>query len=368
MPATGARDYTINAETIRRTDDLGLGSAVWYKSPVPRKQLKELMQRRDGPAIRDTIIWAAGLLVSGVAGYFAWGTWWAVPCFAVYGLLYGGATDSRWHECGHGTAFRTRWMNDALYQIACFMILREPTVWRWSHTRHHTDTIIVGRDPEIAVPRPPDIIGILLNIFALKSSYVAIKSVILHATGRLSETEETFIPDSERPKVYRTARIWLAIFAAVVVVALATGSFLPLMYVGPLPTLMGAWFVILVGLTQHAGLAEDVLDHRLNTRTVYMNPVFRFLYWNMNYHIEHHMFPTVPYYALPALHEAMKADTPPPYPNVLAAYREIIPALARQVKDPAWHIVRPLPGAAKPFADYEPFANLGGMTPDTRVQ
>ena len=62
------------------------------------------------------------------------------------------------------------------------------------------------------------------------------------------------------------------------------------------------------GLTQHAGLAEDVLDHRLNSRTVYMNPVFRFLYWNMNYHVEHHMFPMVPYHALPALHAEMKAD------------------------------------------------------------
>ena len=65
---------------------------------------------------------------------------------------------------------------------------------------------------------------------------------------------------------------------------------------------------------------------------------------------------------LNSVHEAMKADTPPPYPNVLAAYREIIPALIRQTKDPAWHIVRPLPGDAKPFADYEPFANAGSMT------
>ncbi len=34
-----------------------------------------------------------------------------------------------------------------------------------------------------------------------------------------------------------------------------------------------------------------------------MNPVFRFVYSNMNYHIEHHMFPTVPYNALAALRD-----------------------------------------------------------------
>ena len=64
------------------------------------------------------------------------------------------------------------------------------------------------------------------------------------------------------------------------------------------------------GVTQHLGLAEDVLDHRLNSRTVYMNPIFRFLYWNMNYHVEHHMFPLIPYHALPKLHEEIKARLP----------------------------------------------------------
>ena len=78
-----------------------------------------------------------------------------------------------------------------------------------------------------------------------------------------------------------------------------------------------------------------------------MNPIFRFLYWNMNYHVEHHIFPTVPYHALPKLHEAIKADCPPPYPSSIAAYREIIPALARQLKDPTYFVRRELPLSAQ---------------------
>ena len=125
-------------------------------------------------------------------------------------------------------------------------------------------------------------------------------------------------------------------------------SLLPLMLVG-LPSFYGAWLLVIFGLTQHAGLAENVLDHRLNCRTVYLNPIFRFVYWNMNYHLEHHMFPMVPYHALPALHEEMKADSPKPYSNLIAAYREIIPAILRQVKDPAYYVQRELPASAKPF-------------------
>ena len=114
-----------------------------------------------------------------------------------------------------------------------------------------------------------------------------------------------------------------------------------------LPRFYGGALSQLFNLTQHAGLDEDVHDHRLNTRTVLLNPVFSFLYANMNYHIEHHMFPMVPYYNLPKLHELVKDQCPPPYPGLWEAYREIIPALIRQRKDPSWYVQRPLPAAAQ---------------------
>jgi Na+-transporting NADH:ubiquinone oxidoreductase subunit F len=119
-------------------------------------------------------------------------------------------------------------------------------------------------------------------------------------------------------------------------------SLLPLMYIG-LPTILGGWLMPIYGLTQHAGLQENVLDHRLNCRTVYMNRVHRFLYWNMNYHLEHHMFPLVPYHALPRLHALVKDDCPVPYNGIAEAFKEIIPALLKQVKDPAYFVERKLP-------------------------
>ncbi|MBB3930295.1 fatty acid desaturase [Kaistia hirudinis] len=342
------RDYSLIGLDSRLAVERGLATAEWYKCPVDRKTMKELMKRSDGPAIRDTLLWFAFLAASGFGGWWFWGTWWAVPFFIVYGVLYGSASDSRWHECGHGTAFKTRWMNDVVYHIACFMILREPTVWRWSHTRHHTDTIIVGRDPEIGVQRPPNIFGILIQLFAIKSTWATFKKLCIHATGRLTAEEKTFIPESEQHKVYGVARIYLAIFAAVAVWCFAIGSILPAMFIG-LPTFYGCFMGVFFGLTQHAGLDEDVLDHRLNSRTVYMNPVFRFLYLNMNYHVEHHMFPMVPYHALPRLHEVIKADCPKPYSSCWDAYKEIIPALLRQRREPGWYVKRPLPGHVEPL-------------------
>lgn len=339
----------------------GLVPGDWYRSPIPRARLKELMRRSDGPALRDTALWVGLAAATAAGGVALWGSWGALPLFVVYGVLYGSASDSRWHEMGHGTAFRSRWLDEAVYQLASFCIMREPTVWRWQHARHHSDTLIVGRDAEIVAMRPARLARILLNLVGLVDVPLALASMVLHASGRLSAEERTFVPAEEARKVVRTSRIWLAIYLAVVAAAVASGSWVPLVLVGG-PRLYGASLAVVYGLTQHAGLGENVLDHRLNTRTVLMNPVHRFLYLNMNYHTEHHMFPLVPYHRLPALHEQLVGDLPAPYPSLWAAYREILPAVLRQLRDPTYFVARDLPATATAY-----HGPVRGLLPDPEM-
>ncbi|MCX6877741.1 MAG: NADH:ubiquinone reductase (Na(+)-transporting) subunit F [Verrucomicrobia bacterium] len=335
-------DYSLVGEEASRAIERGLAEADWYQCPVPRATLRKLLERKDGPAIRDTLLLFGILLITGWATVALWGSWWAALPYFIYATFYGTSSDSRWHECGHGTAFKTDWMNSFLYEIASFMVMRESVVWRWSHTRHHSDTIIVGRDPEIQVPRPPDMLAHVLSLVNVGGYRSFFPKLLLHACGRVSAEEKTFIPASEFPKIYFRARIYLAIYAVVIASAIALESWLPI-FLFVLPQFFGTWLMIFHNTPQHAGLAENVLDHRLNCRTVYMNPVSRFIYWNMNYHVEHHMFPLVPYHALARLHEEIKDDCPPPYPSILSAWKEILPTLLRQVKDPAYHVKRRLP-------------------------
>jgi len=338
------RDYSLAGADTALAIENGLAEATWYTSPVPREVMRELLQRRDGPAIRDTLLWLALIIGSGVASYQLWqaGSAWAVLAFLVYGTLYASTSDSRWHETSHGTAFKTDWMNDLLYELSSFMVMRESTLWRWSHTRHHSDTIIVGRDPEIAIQRPPKILTLILIFFGIGSARAYFKQIFLHSTGRLTLEEKTYIPESEYAKVYLRARVYVLIYAGVVGLSLYQQSILPLLFVG-LPTLFGSWLMPIYGHTQHAGLADNVLDHRLNSRTVYMNRINRYLYWNMNYHVEHHMFPLVPYHNLPRLHEIVKTDMPPPYRSIWHAWREFVPAVLRQITDPDYFVKRELP-------------------------
>jgi len=256
--------------------------------------------------------------------------------------------DARWHECGHGTAFKTRWKNTVVYHIACFCMIRDPYCWKYSHARHHSDTVIVGRDPEVAIMRPVVILKMVLNLVGVLDFIDGMKRMVIHATGRMLDDEQDYVEPVFYSKTYRTSRIWLAIYACTGVAAIALQSWVPVLLIG-LPRLYGCWHMMLVGWLQHGGLADNVLDHRMNCRTVYMNPISRFIYWDMNYHIEHHMFPLVPYYRLRDLHEVCKPDFPAPNRSIFAAYREMMPALWAQRMNPDFYLRRPLPKTAQPY-------------------
>ncbi|MCK6627498.1 MAG: fatty acid desaturase [Anaerolineae bacterium] len=341
------RDYSLVGKAqnaVALNDDLieERVEGTWWSPDIPRKELKALMVRSDGPALFHFGLWILLLIASGWLAVLSWGTWWAIPAFLTFGTIYSSA-DARWHECGHGTPFKTRWLNEFFYHVSSFMTLREAHLWRWSHARHHTDTIIVMQDPEIQVMRPADLLKIMGDFFWLYSGPSEVLRIVRHALGRPDANVRTYVPETVRQKMYWSSRIYVAIFIAFGIWSYAIGSFLPLMFIG-LPRFYGGWLHQLLGLTQHAGLAENTRDHRQNTRTVYINPVFQYLYMNMNYHIEHHVIPMVPFHALPKLHQAIMAQTPPPYTSLWQVYKEMIPALIKQAyENPDHHIVRPLP-------------------------
>jgi fatty acid desaturase len=315
----------------------------WYRPEIPRKELKQLMARGDAKGLANFGLWLACLVGAGYLAYRAVGSYWVVPAFFLYGTIYS-SCDARWHECAHGTPFRTRWLNETFYLLSSIMNMKEGTYMRWSHTRHHTETIMVGLDPEIQVMRPADLRRVMLDFFWIPDAVQMFKAMIFHAFGRPTKEARDFVPQSEWGKMFFWSRFYLALYAAMIVWSIAIRSWLPVLFF-PLARFYGGWLHQIFSLTQHAGLAENVRDHRLNTRTVLMNPVFCFLYFNMNYHIEHHMFPTVPFHALPTLHRRIEGVLPHTYSGLIDAFREIIPALLKQSRDADYFVLRELPRA-----------------------
>jgi fatty acid desaturase len=348
------RDYRLDGPRGREAAAKGLVSAQWFACTVDRKTMKQLMQRSDWQGLRYLGSWLLLLIGSGVLAWHGWRTVWAVPAFMLYGLFYA-AGEHGAHELSHGTPFRTTWLNKVFFQLTSFLALHEPVYWRWSHVRHHTDTLIAGNDREIAFPRPVSLAGLFADFFFLKSGTIEVLRTVRHAFGNVSQATRSFVPASQIGRMVLSSRIYTAIFAGTVAWCVAAHSILPALFI-VLPRFYGSPLTQVFNITQHAGLAEDVLDHRLNTRTVLFNPLFAFLYMKMNYHVEHHMFPMVPFYNLPKLHTLIQAQCPPAPRGLVAAYREIIPALWRQRKDPDYCIRRQLPqqGEARVMAGEMP--------------
>ena len=69
---------------------------------------------------------------------------------------------------------------------------------------------------------------------------------------------------------------------------------------------------------------------------------FSFLYSNMEYHIEHHIFPKIPCHNLKAFHRLIEDQMPNPKRGVIDAYKSIIPAIFKQSKDKNFKDLAPI--------------------------
>src|ERR1700731_2916361 len=73
---------------LRREEFESEVSSQWFTPQADRKLVKSLMKRSDRTALANYGLWIALMVASGVGGYLTWGTWWTVPSFVVYGVLY----------------------------------------------------------------------------------------------------------------------------------------------------------------------------------------------------------------------------------------------------------------------------------------
>ena len=332
------------------SDNLVQSADVWFKIDIDRASLKELLRPSDFEGWKHITIYFLSLATLGAASGYLWGSWWFVPVYFAYCILWGGA-DAIWHECGHRTAFKTKRLNNFFYPIASFMNNFEPVRFRWSHSLHHSHTASIDpHDFEVegSIFWKPKSLAAFVVTFIPGIGLVNLHrslhwEILQHAFGVQTRVMKECIPEHKQSACVTSSRIFVLLWATIILVSVLVGSWLPILLL-----LVPKFFAtpnLVWGLTQHVGLKENVKDHRLSTRSVRLNPVISFIYWNMEYHIEHHMFPMVPSWRLPDLHELIKHELPKPV-TLFEAYKEIIPAVVKQTKDPNYHIQVALPDTA----------------------
>ena len=297
------------------------------------------------------------LALTGGAAWLAVGAglWWAlIPILFLHGTFYAFLLNG-FHELCHRTVFKTRFLNEFFLLVFSFLGGFNHVYFWASHQEHHKFTLHPPDDLEVVLPvevtRKSFYQSAVVNPWGLVQR---IKTVVRLSFGRLEgEWENILFPPDEmekRRRLFNWSRVLLVGNLLLIAASLAL-SYLWAVDLWLLPVLItlapfyGGWLLFLCNNTQHVGLTDNIPDFRLCTRTFILNPFVRFLYWHMNFHIEHHMYAAVPCYRLGRLHKAIESDLPPCPVGIVATWREIGVILDRQKEDPSYQY---LPDAPNP--------------------
>tara|TARA_Y100001934_G_scaffold147204_2_gene176799 strand:- start:1386 stop:2270 length:885 start_codon:yes stop_codon:yes gene_type:complete len=281
------------------------------------------------------------LIITGLSALSSVDTLWSIPAFLLYGGIWIFATSVA-HETSHGTAFRNRTLNEAVLFVSGFMVQQTPSLLRYVHARHHSHTAIVKDDPEIILTNPMTWRDFIIKqLIDLGSIWYFVKATVALAINRPTQDAADCIPGPAMARAVIEAQVYMLTYLGIILWSLATQSWLPVLML-ILPRLFGAPTHGVIQATQHFGMAQDIQDHRYTTRTMQVNLALRLLYWNMNYHVEHHIFPQIPFHALPALHATIGDQCPAPTRGVFRAMAEIAKTINRQRRNPGYTTPRPL--------------------------
>lgn len=328
----------------------------WYRVPIEKAVLRELNQRSDRKGLAQAVGHLALLTLTGGLTIYSAGrgaaSWILVPLLLlVHGAFYNFLLNG-FHELCHGTVFASRKLNAFFLKVYSALGFYNYIHFQQSHRRHHRYTLHAPYDSEVLLPIQHTLKGFFLCGFVNFRYRFNLRGYVRHARGIIVDPwQQKLFPDSKpelRQQLFGWARFTLLLHGVILLVSLILGvmmhpRWLLLPFVTTFARAFGQGLNFLLNETQHVGLSDNVPDFRLCARTILVNPFFGFLYWQMQYHIEHHMYAAVPFYNLPRLHRLIRHALPEPTRGIFATWRQIGDILAKQKVDPGFTYVPALP-------------------------
>ncbi|MCY4655757.1 MAG: fatty acid desaturase [Gammaproteobacteria bacterium] len=341
----------------------------WYRCPIERDVLQKLMRRSNFRAWLQTLTHLGWFFTTAILAYLAFlnisltNWFWSIPL--LIGALFLHGTMGPFmgliaiHELQHRTVFKSKALNEFFEVFYAFISWSDFIWYRASHAVHHQATCHADYDGEVLLPIRFSVrkwrVWLGLLAWSPKNTWLRLKLVWRHAKGEVrGEWYEHVLPEKDellRRKHRNWARILLIGHSVLALVFIATGHWF-LIVVFTIGTFYCGWLGFLCGLPQHYGLNSNIPDFRMNTRTFTCSWIPAFYYWNMQYHLEHHMYPAVPFYNLPKLRKAIEHDLPPAPHGLVATWREMLGLRKKFLSDSSFVYYPSVPQQASvPSAD-----------------
>lgn len=272
-------------------------------TPLSSEALKALNTRS---TLRGLFQLFGHLAILGISGYL-WGTnlghnWAiAIPAVIVYGFGFA-AMFAPMHECSHRTAFENNLLNDVVCWIAGLLSFYNGAFYRRYHKWHHRYTQLFDKDPELGDPLPQTLVDYLITMSGITWWWGKLKTHFRVALGQLDSYP--YISEEARAGVILSVRSQLSAYA--IAIAISVYAHQPWFVVyWLLPLAVGQPILRMILLSEHTGCTHD--DNPFtNTRSTKTLFPLQFLMWNMPFHAEHHLYPSIPFHQLPAAHQQLR--------------------------------------------------------------
>ncbi|MGA0341999.1 MAG: fatty acid desaturase [bacterium] len=330
----------------------------WYRCPIDPTVLRELSKPSDLQGFKMALGHLGLWLLTGLLSfYFAIEQLWLgfLLMIFLHGTV-GTFFSAPHHELCHGTVFKTKRLNEIFLRIFSTLGLQNFHIYKMSHSYHHRFTLHRIADKEVVLPKTPSLRFLyLLQLFTFnitggfesRGLFPTMRGLFRVAADRMEQpynewgTELYAEFPEERLKAVHWARYLIAVHLSFAVFAMLIGYPILILIVSLHP-FIGNWLRYFVGAPMHCGLRSDVSDFRKCVRTITLDPISEFLYWHMNWHLEHHMFAAVPCYNLKKLYEAVAEDMPKPR-TLIGSWKEMLEVVKQQEADPAFEFDTPVP-------------------------
>ena len=252
------------------------------------------------------------LVIGAAALHF---TWWSVALAVLLIAPLQHALFVLAHDAAHYRLYQRRWLNDAVGRFVGTIVGVSMCTYRVIHRLHHNH-LYGEHDPDIALhggyPRgkwylvrklAKDVTGqTAWKTYSYFFGAPALNASTNVAQRPLDDTSEALRAAARRD---RWGVLAFHLVAPVVAFALGYGWQYVLLWVLPLVTVLQA-ILRLRAICEH-GAVLDFSSPLTAARTNLPGPLARFVLFphHVNYHVEHHVYPAVPHYRLPALHRAL---------------------------------------------------------------
>jgi omega-3 fatty acid desaturase (delta-15 desaturase) len=242
------------------------------------------------------------LLDRGWVGYITSQLIIAVLCFHSFAIL---------HECGHGSATRWRWLNVLLGHCASVLCFIPFYSWKYIHLKHHTWAGHLENDPVLKSLRSFRDRGTPVLARAGWRSWVPVGALLQHVVYLSYPLQMRRAGELTPSRLIRclASMLWM-ITCYVILWRLMPGLAAPHNWAPGL----GLYLVAeeLVNLPHHVGMPTSKVklpawdQHRVSRSCYYPAGLSELFVLNFNFHIEHHLFPSLPWYRLRAARELVK--------------------------------------------------------------